>query len=209
MPHDQAEQDAGAARVDAPAAVERDRAGAHAFVLGARLVAVGERRVGARVVAVRWPQARGGHDLAQADRVGLAQRVEEALGFADVRQGLRVTQVGVHVHESDLAPEKTGALGPLKVPLRAPVVRQRPVEQARTVGAAQMLVDEAQVMPHLRGIEQAFQDRVDHRQQAVAHAGRLVARMQQIAHGGIDAVGAPLAEQRVAGEHIVHQQQTQ
>ena len=100
------------------------------------------------------------------------------------------------------------------------MVGERPVEQSRAVGPGQVLVDQAQVVLQLRAIEQAFKDRVDHRQDAVAHAGRLVARVQQVA----DARrrdrdrrgpwrrpdGAWLrVEQRVAGEHVVDQQQAQ
>jgi hypothetical protein len=109
-----------------------------------------------------------------------------------VGQRLREAQVRVHVHQPDLAAEEGRALGALEVPLRAAVVVERPIEQARAVGAHQVLVDQAQVVLQLRAVEQALEDRVDHREDAVAHAGRRVARVQQVADAssfGIAAAG--------------------
>ena len=64
---------------------------------------------------------------ANADRVRLAQRVEESIGLADVRERLCVTQMRVHVHQPDLAAEVRRALGALKQVLRpAASVRSQP-----------------------------------------------------------------------------------
>ncbi len=57
-PHDQPECDSGAARIHAPAAVERNRSVDHAPVFLAGLVAICELRVRARVVAVGLAQGR-------------------------------------------------------------------------------------------------------------------------------------------------------
>ena len=53
------------------------------------------------------------------------------------------------VHDADLAAEERAALGALEVALRAAVVRGRPVEQARAVGAEQMLADDRDVRRRL------------------------------------------------------------
>ena len=71
--------------------------------------------------------------------------MEEALGFAHVRQRLRVAQVRVHVHEPDLAAEERRALGALEEALRPAVIRHRPIEQAHAVGTAQVRIDQLQV----------------------------------------------------------------
>jgi len=42
----------------------------------------------------------------------------------------------MHVHQTDLAPEEGAGFRALKVALQAAVVRQRPVEQARAIGAS-------------------------------------------------------------------------
>ena len=73
----EAHGDARAARVDAPAALDRDRAGAHLVVARRRRVAIGEVGVGARRVAVGLAQPRVRHDVAQARGVRLAERAEE------------------------------------------------------------------------------------------------------------------------------------
>jgi hypothetical protein len=76
--------------------------------------------------------------------------MEEALGVPDLCQRLREAQVRVHVHQADLAAEEGRAFGALEVALRAAVVIERPIEQARAVGAHQVLVDQAQVVLQLR-----------------------------------------------------------
>ena len=86
MPHDQPERDARAARVDAPAAVERNRATRDALVLCTRLISVFERRVRARVIAICLPQRGARHDRADPDRHRLAQRMKEPLRIAHMRE---------------------------------------------------------------------------------------------------------------------------
>ncbi len=147
----------------------------------ARLVAIGERRIGARVVAVRLAQCRRRHDRADADGIGLTERVEEPLRPSDVRQGLRVTQVRMHVHQADLAAEERRALGALENALRAAVIGHRPIEQAHAVRAAKLAPDELEVRARLLRSQHVLQDRVDHRERAVADAGGRVPRMQEIA----------------------------
>ena len=80
-----------------------------------------------------------GDTVAEADGNGLAQRPEEAVGVAVVPERLGVAQVGVRVHETDLAAEEAAALGALEESLRAAAVFHRPVEQPGAVGAEQML----------------------------------------------------------------------
>src|SRR4029079_14928077 len=103
----------------------------------------------------------------------------------------------VRVHEPDLAPEERRALGALEETLRAAVIRQRAVETAHTIRARQMRVDQAQVLANLLRGEQVLEYRVDLRKRAVAHAGRLITRVQEVARAGVG------VEQRVAGEHAV------
>src|SRR5262249_31366629 len=140
-PDDEPERDAGAARIHAPAAIQRNRAVGDPPVFRARLVSIIESGIGAGVVAVRLPQGRAGHDRADADRTRLTQRAEESLGIANVRESLRVTQMRVGVHQSDLAPEERRALGALEEALRAAVVGQRAVEEAHAVRAAEVRFD--------------------------------------------------------------------
>ena len=109
----------------------------------------------------------------------------------------------MHVHEADLAAEEGRALGALEVALRPAVVGERPVEQARAVGAEQVLVDEAQVVARLLAASAGRRgSRGSSRSDAVAHAGRRVARVSRV----VDAA-ARSWKQRVAGEHVVGQQQ--
>ena len=81
--------------------------------------------------------------------------------------------MGVRIHEPDLAAEERGGLRALEQALPAAVVGQRPVEQADAVRPAEMRIDETQVLARLLGREHVFEDRVDHRERAVAHAGQL------------------------------------
>ena len=159
----------------------RDRARPHVVVALARLVAVRERGVGARVVAVRLAQPRVRHRVAQADGVRLAQRLEERLGIAEVRQRLRVAQVRVRVHEADLAAEEGAGLGALEVALQRrrgraaagrTAARRRP--RAGVAGSARRAARACSRR------EQVREDRVDHRQQAVATPRLAVARVQPV-----------------------------
>jgi hypothetical protein len=88
----------------------------------------------------------------------------------------------VHVHQPDLAPEERRTLGALEEAHRSAVIRHRPVEQPHAVRPAQMRVDELQMVAGLLRRQQVFQDRVNHCERAVAHAGSRVARVQQMAH---------------------------
>ena len=116
-------RNAGTAGIHTPAAVEADGAELDAIVFGAGLIAILERRVGARVIAVRLAQRRLLNERADPDRIRLAQRLEEALGLAHSRQCLRIAQMRMHVHETDLAPEERRAFRALKEPLRTAVIR--------------------------------------------------------------------------------------
>ena len=123
--------------------------------------------------------------------------MEEAIRLAHVRERLRVAQVRVHVHQSDLATEERRALGALEEAHRSAVIRHRLVEQPHAVRSAQVRVDELQMLAGLLRRQQIFEDRVDHRERAVTHAGGRVARVQQVAD-------APAVfEQRITREHVV------
>ncbi len=81
-----------------------------------------------------------------------------------MRQRLRKTQMRVRVHQADLATKVRCTLGSLEELLRPAVIRQRAVEQAHPVGRAEMRLDEAQMLARLRGREEVFENRVDHRE---------------------------------------------
>src|SRR5262249_53310827 len=103
-------RDAGAARVDAPTALHADAPGAHRLVPYRGVVAIRELRVRARRVAVGLAQPRVRHRAAEPHRAGLAKRLKERGGVAEVRHRLRVTQMGVGVEEADLSPEEGARL---------------------------------------------------------------------------------------------------
>jgi hypothetical protein len=67
------------------------------------------------------------------------QCVEEALRLAQVGQRLAPAQVGMHVHDADLAPEERAAFGALEQPSAGPPVGHGAVKQARAVRAGQVL----------------------------------------------------------------------
>src|SRR3984885_15985687 len=96
--------------------------------------------------------------------------MEEALRLSHVRQRLRVAQMGVHVHQPDLAAEERCALCPLEDALRPTVVRNRAVEQARAVGSSQVLLDKPQMLARLRRGQHILENRMDERQCAISYA---------------------------------------
>ena len=197
-------RDARAARIDAPAALDADRRPcAPRSYSCRRLVAIRERRVRARVVAVRLAQPRVRHDIAQADRIGLAQRVEAAAPLAEVRQRLRVAQMRVHVHEADLAAEEGAALGALEVALQAALIGERPVEQARAVGRKQVRVESARGAAGLLAREAGR--RGSRGSSAAGCSACRVARSlgcSQCSHGAVAS-----RKRDEAGKHAVGQQQ--
>src|ERR1700730_15396045 len=179
-PDDQAEGNTCATGIDTPAPVERYRVAPDEPVLLARLVSIRERCIRARVVAVGLAQSGAGHDRANSDRVRLAQGMEEALSLSNMRESLCVTQMGMHVHQADLTAEECCSFRALEQALQAPVIGHRAIEEADAVGHAQVLVYQSQVLSSLRRGQHVFQDRVDHRERAVAYAGCLIARVQQV-----------------------------
>src|SRR5580700_7512093 len=138
--HDEAECYACSARVNAPAAVERNRAARHPLVLRAGLITIFECRVGAGVVAVRLAQSRTRYQRAEGDRICLAKCAEKALRLPQMRQRLRIAQMGVRVHKTDLAAEEGRALRSLEDALRSAVVGHRPIEQAHAIRRTQLAV---------------------------------------------------------------------
>ena len=66
-------------------------------------------------------------------RVDAAQRVEERLRIAMPCKRLAIAEMGVGVHDADLAAEVTRALGALEVFLDAAVIGHRTVEKTRAV----------------------------------------------------------------------------
>ncbi len=60
----------------------------------------------------------------------------------------------MHVHEADLAAEEGAALGALEEALHSAAVLRRPIEEARAVGAHEMLADEGDVRARLLGRQQ-------------------------------------------------------
>ena len=141
--------EAGAARVDPPAAVDRDRAGLDARPFGARLVAVGEGGVAAAEIGVALPRRGVRETLGDGDRVRHLQRLPQRIGLAQHRHRLAVAQMGVDIHEADLAPEERREFGAAEDPLRAAAIRHGPVHQPDAVGEQQMLADQAEVMLRL------------------------------------------------------------
>src|SRR6185437_4063614 len=93
LTHDQTERDARSARIDAPAAIERDGAARYAAVFGAGLIAIPKGGIGAGVIAIGLAPCRARYHVEETDRVGLTQRAKETLGLPQVRQRLRVSQV--------------------------------------------------------------------------------------------------------------------
>ncbi len=116
-----------------------------------------------------------------------------------MRERLRIAQMRVHVHQADLAAEVRRALRALEEPHRSAVIGHRLVEQAHAVGTAQVRVDQLQMLARLLRRQQIFEDRVDHRERAVPHAGRRVARVQQVTHTAI-------VEQCISSQHVVDDQ---
>ncbi len=165
------------------------------------LVAIRERGVGAGIIAVRLAQRRGGDEVPDADGVGLAQRPEEAVRVAIAPQGFRVAQMRMRIHQPDLSTEEGGAFGSSEISLHAAAIFHRPVEQPSAVGRQQITLDQSEMLTRLLRREEARDDRMDHRQQAVADAGLLVARMQQI----FDAIR--VAERGEPRDHAVGDQE--
>src|SRR6202044_2264560 len=105
---------ARATRVHAPAAVEGNRSASDPPVLRTGLITILKRGIRARVITVRLTQTRLRYNRADADRIGLAQGMKECLCLAHVGQRLRVAQMGVRVHQTDLAAEERRGLRPLE-----------------------------------------------------------------------------------------------
>src|SRR6185437_12608598 len=105
-PHDQPQSDACAAGVHAPTAIEVDGPRNDQGILLTGLVTVGKSGIGAGVVAIGLAERCPWHDGADPNRVGLTQRMEEALGLPYMRQSLGEAQMRMGVHQADLATEK-------------------------------------------------------------------------------------------------------
>ena len=138
--------EARSAGVDAPPAVGGDGAFPNALPLGVRAVAVGEGRVAAAEVGVALAGGGVCHALGDGDRVHHLQRVPERVGLAQHRHGLAVAQVGVDVHQANLAPEERGQFSAPEGLLRTAPVGYRPVHQPHAVREEQMVADEAEMM---------------------------------------------------------------
>ena len=132
--HDQPHADARTAGIDPPTAFERHFAAVHLVVIIEGLVAVGEGRIRTGIITIRLAQSGGWHELADGDRVDLAERVEKSVRIAEAGERLAVTEMGMGVHDADLPAEVAGALGALEIRLRPAVIGQRTVEQMRAVG---------------------------------------------------------------------------
>ena len=173
MPHDQARArcpSRSSRRASRPRA--RPCRGLTRSYSRARLVPVRRTRRRSTSSSSSPGAARAAARRAHADRVRLAQRVKNASASPTVRQRLGVAQVRVHVHEADLAAEERARS---RRAGRASSARRDTAAAGRTGArrrAREMLLDQAQVVARLLGREQVVEDRVDHRQQAVAHAGR-------------------------------------
>ena len=98
------------------------------------------------------------------------QGLEQATPIAHVRLHLRVAEMGVRVHEADLAPEEGAGLGTLEQARDPSAIRQGAIEQARAVRPPQVLAHEGEVRRGLLGRAQVVQDGVHHGQEAIAHA---------------------------------------
>src|SRR5262245_44651684 len=107
----------------------------------------------------------------------------------------------VRVHDADLAAEEGAALGALETALEASVVREGPVEEARAVDRQQVAADQPQVPLRLLAREELREDRLDHREEAVADARLAIARVQP----QLDAT--VLLEVAEVGQHAVADQQ--
>ena len=107
----------------------------------------------------------------------------------------------MRVHEPDLAPEEGAGLRSLEALRHAAAIRQRPVEQARAIGREQVAADQIDVVLRLLAGEEIREDRVDHREQAVADARLAVARVQQVTDAPV------LAEVREPGDDAVRDEQ--
>src|SRR5271165_5529743 len=76
--------EAGAARINPPSAVDGDTISPDPRPLGARLIAVRERRVAAAEISVALPQGRVRKPIRDGDRVGDQQRLPQRGEFADI-----------------------------------------------------------------------------------------------------------------------------
>src|SRR5580700_2286117 len=103
----------------------------------AGLIAIGEGGVRTRVVAVGLAQSGARDHLLNPDRIDLTQRVVKALRLTDVRQRLGIAQMGVRIHESNLAAKESRRLRSLENALRAAVIGHRPIEKPHAVRPAQ------------------------------------------------------------------------
>ena len=135
---DQRDVEAGTARKDAPAALDRDSPVLTA-PFGARLITIAEGRVAAAEIGVALPQRGVGERFRDGDRVGDDQRVPQRLGVAERRHRLAVAQMRMHVHQPDFAAEKRRRFGSAKDRLRPAAIGERLVHQAGAVGKQQML----------------------------------------------------------------------
>ena len=79
--------------------------------------------------------------LGDGDRIGERQRIPNGFSFAKRRHSLAVTEMRVHIHEADLAPEERGRLGPTKDHFRSTVVGHWPVHPPHTVGEEGVIAD--------------------------------------------------------------------
>ena len=115
------------------------------------LVAVGEGGVAAAEVGVAL--ARRGVASRSVTVIGFdhLQRLPERIGLAEHRHRLAVAQVGVDVHEADLAPEERRRLGPPEELLRSAAVGDRPVHQPSAVGEEQVLRGSGEMVLRLLG----------------------------------------------------------
>src|SRR5438067_4445451 len=139
--------------------------------------------------------------LADGDRIDLDECVPQAIGIAADGQRLGIAQVGVNIHEADLASEERRRFRAAEYDLRPAAIGDRPVHEPGAVGKVEMLADDSKVMPRLFRREQPGNDRPRHRQEREFETGTRVTWMKE--HLGV--VVARL-EYGIAGNRAVADQ---
>ena len=113
------------------------------------------------------------------DRVDLDERVPQGICIAQSCHRLAIAQMRMRIHEADLAAEIGRRFGPPEDAFRPASIGDRPVHQPRAIGKEQVPADDVEVVLRLFFGEQPAEDATFHRQQRVAEAGALVARVEQ------------------------------
>src|SRR5664280_1947112 len=159
--YDEPQEQPGARRVDAPAALQWHRSARNVGVVLRGIGAVGEDCVRTRVVAGGLARASDRYPIGQPEWDRQQQAVPQPPRLADPGERLAIAQVGVGIHQADLPTPESCCLRTLEDHHRTATIGRRLVEQPGAVGPPEVSVEQVEMVARLLKSELIPRDGVD------------------------------------------------